>query len=199
MKLPIYRALTVAEAEGRFPKNAPKFQTKDLSEWWHDNLDFTMLQNDGNQKLLQMLQSCPLQKIAFSNGPRKYVIRVLKTMGLYETIFNDEKIFAVDDVLPHCKPEIDAFQTVFKRCNVTPEECVFVEDSMKNIRVGKSLGMKTILIAGKSRLSGDNSDNVVNESEKSKMGDMPVLNDPAVDVVIETCLDIDRSMFGGIW
>jgi len=157
-----------------------------------------MLQNDEyNQKLVALLQSCPLQKIAFSNGPRKYAIRVLKTMGLYPTIFQDDKIFAVDDVLPHCKPEIDAFQSVFKRCNVTPEECIFVEDSMKNIRVGKSLGMKTILIAGKDRLSQH--DTMVNESEKSKMGDMPVLNDPAVDIAIETCVDIDRSMFGGIW
>jgi len=203
------KALTVAEAEGKLPSNAPKFQTKDLSEWWYDKLDFTLLtKNDfqaHNEQLLELLQKCPLRIIAFSNGPRKYAIKVLKTLGLYQTIFFDDKIFAVDDVLPYCKPEKESFEHVFKSCGVIPNECVFIEDSMKNIRIGKSLGMKTILIAGMDRLSNNSKDTTTTtteemvESEKSKMGDMPILNDPTVDVVIETCLDMKGSMLGGIW
>ena len=203
-----HRALTVADAEGKLPSNAPKFQTKDLSEWWYNKLDFTLLtKNDfqaHNEQLLELLQKCPLRIIAFSNGPRKYAIKVLKKLGLYQTVFFDDKIFAVDDVLPYCKPEKEAFEHVFKSCGVIPNECVFIEDSMKNIRIGKSLGMKTILIAGKDRLSNKSKDTNITEeamveSEQSKMDDMLVLNDPAVDVVIETCLDINGSMLGGIW
>ena len=84
-----HRALTVAEAGEKFLTNAPKFQTKDLSEWWYDKLDFTLLtKNDfqaHNEQLLELLQKCPLRIIAFSNGPRKYAIKVLKTLGLYQT------------------------------------------------------------------------------------------------------------------
>ena len=147
--------------------------------------------------MLELLQKCPLRIIAFSNGPRKHAIKVLKTLGLCQTIFFDDKIFAVDDALPYCKPEKESFEHVFKSCGVIPNECVFIEDSMKNIRIGKSLGMKTILIAGMDRLSNNSKDTTTTttteamvESEKSKMGDMPILNDPTVDVVIETCLDM---------
>ena len=49
-----------------------------------------------------------------------------------------------------------------------------VEDSMKNIRRAKELGMKTVLI------TGDNSSK--SESLRDLSGDKPSMEDPAVDV-----------------
>ena len=65
---------------------------------------------------LESLQSehPELNLVAFSNGPRKYVLRVLREMGLDE-IFPERMVFGVDDILPYCKPEPDSFKCIFER------------------------------------------------------------------------------------
>jgi len=191
------KALTVAEKEGKLPKSAPKFDTKDLSEWWATKLDFSLLHekedNKSNSTLKEILMKCPLKKVVFSNGPRKYVKRVLQELDLQD-VFLDEFLFAVDDVLPYCKPEKEAFDFVLKSINVCPQECIMVEDSMKNIRAAKSIGMKTVLVVGKGNKMGD-----IGTTVNSKMGDEPLLNDPSVDRVIETCLEIQEAWQEGLW
>lgn len=190
------KALQVAEREGQFPspdptkphqnKN-PRFDVEDMSEYWATNLNFDLL---GGEKtaLVHDLLDCPLKMVAFSNGPRRYVIRVLKELGMWGTVFTDETLFAVDDILPYCKPEEEAFAKIFERVGVSAEECVMIEDSMKNIRRAKELGLKTILIAGPQS----------DESEESKPGDSPVRNDPAVDVTLERIEDL-RCVLPGLW
>ena len=114
------KALTVAEEEGRLPKieGAPTlhFHTKGLAEWWATKLDFQLL-GGPNQKLQSDMEECPLQLVAFSNGPLKYVIHVLNELGLWD-LFGDDRLFAVDDVLPHCKPEKEAFQKIFDKLGI---------------------------------------------------------------------------------
>jgi beta-phosphoglucomutase-like phosphatase (HAD superfamily) len=63
-----------------------------------------------------------------------------------------------------------------------------VEDSMKNIRAAKELGMSTLLIAGLGSLTGKNSsenDALANAANATKAGDIPDGTDPSVDVCIE--------------
>lgn len=209
------KALTVAEQEGRLPPpdpskptKSPRFDPKDLAEYWATNLNFKLL---GGQKkqVLQDLQDCNLNMVAFSNGPRKYVIRVLKELGLWE-IFGEDRLFAVDDVLPHCKPEKEAFEKVFRAIGVKAEECILFEDSMKNIRRAKELGVQTVLITGAGRMrksreaAAANNDggaavnSVADEGEATKPGDAPVEDDPAVDVAIETIEEM-RAALPGLW
>ena len=190
------KALQVAEAEGKFPpagkeSKSPRFDPKDLAEYWATNLNFSLL---GGKKaeLLQDFKDCPLKMVAFSNGPRKYVKRVLIELGLWE-IFGEERLFAVDDVIPHCKPEKEAFQKIFDALGVTANECVMVEDSMKNTRQAKEFGMKTILIAGKDRKTTSGAD-----ACRILPGDAPVEEDPAVDVCLETIEEM-RSVLPGLW
>ncbi len=140
------KALTVAQREGTLPLDAdgnkPEFQTKDLAEWWATKLNFSLL-GGPDPKIISMLESCPsnINLVAFSNGPRLYVLRVLRELGLDE-VFPPEKVFAVDDVLPACKPEKEAFEKVLEKVGVKDaSECIMVEDSMKNIRAAKDLGM----------------------------------------------------------
>lgn len=130
--------------------------------------------------------NCNARLVAFSNGPKVYVTKVLKTLGLYDLFgSNDDEndgafLFAVDDVLPHCKPEEAAFQLIFDKIQkhtgtvIDPAQCIMVEDSMKNIRSAKSLGMKTILIKGKK----EGTCRLLTE-------DKPEEKDPAVDVAVE--------------
>lgn len=194
------KALQVAERDGKLPPSdpnkphqnkSPRFDPKDLAEYWANNLDFELLGGE-NSGLVKDLMECDLNIIAFSNGPRKYVQRVLQVLGLWETVFADDRLFAVDDVLPYCKPEREAFETIFHRVGVTAEECVMIEDSMKNIRCAKELGMKTVLITGRRRSAGSDA------SEATKPGDAPVRDDPAVDVALHTVDELRRAL-PGLW
>lgn len=79
-----------------------------------------------------------------------------------------------------------------------------VEDSMKNVRAAKALGMKTILVVGKGRrrnsssVSGNSdgsdgnllSDRNAENAEATKPGDAPDETDPAVDAVVEVASEI---------
>lgn len=176
------KALTVAQQEGKFPPDAPQFQTADLAHYWTEHLDFSLLPPKTDH-FIQQLQAMPLSHVAFSNGPRVYVKRVLQQLGLWGTVFSEETLFAVDDVLPHCKPEKEAFEKIFQNVQVTAEECIMVEDSMKNIRRAKELGMKTILVAGRRRSNKD-----------TNASDAPIVDDPAVDAVVETVEDLQTQM-----
>jgi len=138
--------------------------------------------------------------VAFSNGPRKYVLRVLKELGL-DGVFPPASVYAVDDVLPLCKPEPGAFREVLKRigCADTPEECVMVEDSTKNVRAAAEIGMRTVLVAGKGRAGGGMSAGGKAEAaEATKAGDAPDAGDPAVDVCVGTVQEM-RDVLPGLW
>ena len=205
------KGLSVAEKEGKlpppptgWPKGKQLFDPKDLSEWWAEKLDYSLLHGP-YRDLADMLALCPLRLVAFSNGPRKYVLRILRELGL-DAIFSEDNIFAVDDVLPSCKPEKEAFKKVFKAIGVKdPSECVMVEDSMKNIRVAKSLGMKTVLVTGIGRRKsniGESQSTCIDikrrglgdDAEATKPGDAPDEDDPAVDVCIESVIEIKKAL-----
>lgn len=201
------KGLAVAEAEGRLPPlpagaDLPPDQTKrfnpeDLDEYWATNLDFTML-GGADPKCLQMFDTInkKLTIVAFSNGPRKYVSRVLKEIGL-DSFFPPKRLFAVNDVLPYCKPDPNSFQQVLNKIGTSAEECIMVEDSMKNIRIAKSIGMKTILVVGKGRKQEnrrDKSQEGADRAEATKVGDAPDETDPAVDAVVEVASEIETIL-----
>ena len=202
------KALTVAEQEGRLPPpkdpanaKSPRFRTQDLAEYWAQHMKYELLggRKEGVRKDMQELT---LHQVAFSNGPRKYVKQVLLELGLFD-IFGEERLFAVDDVLPHCKPEPEAFAKIFDKVGTKAEECIMVEGSMKNIRRAKELGMKTVLVTGKGRMQKSRVNGVVHSaeadaSEATKPGDAPVEDDPAVDVAIETIEEL-REALPGLW
>lgn len=103
-------------------------------------------------------------------------------------------MFAVTDVLPHCKPDKASFELVLKSVGVkNPEQCIMVEDSMKNIRAAKALGMKTILIMGKGRKQKALNKHGM-DAEATKVGDAPDDRDPAVDAAVETVAEIDSIL-----
>mmetsp|Transcript_30140 Transcript_30140/g.54540 ORF Transcript_30140/g.54540 Transcript_30140/m.54540 type:complete len:281 (+) Transcript_30140:100-942(+) len=189
------KALTVAEQEGRLP-NGQHFDPQDLAEYWATSLDFDMIKDSVNPKFANDLQDCNLNMVAFSNGPGKYVRRVLKELDL-DGVFGDQ-VFAVDDVLPFCKPEKEAFEFIFTKVGCKAKECVMIEDSMKNVRKAKELGMKTVLVIGKGRSNGNNLNAGADDAEATKPGDAPIADDPAVDVAIES-VDELRSVLPGLW
>ena len=206
------KALTVAQAEGKFPSACTKtFDAKHMSQYWVDNLHYEKLfgnhcfpsieaSKKAKEDFRDALSKCPAQLVAFSNGPRAYVMKVLDKLGYLELFGTDRVskdgafVWGVDDVLPHCKPEKEAFRTIFDKLEasnndgkkINPKECIMVEDSMKNIRAAKALGMKTILIKGSK------------EEGRILAQDAPSEDDPAVDVAFVTVEEMAEKL-PGLW
>lgn len=206
------KALLIAQQEGQFPRDAPQFDPIDLAQYWVDHLDYRSLRSDSTKSpstvvvsdLTELVTKSGLQLVAFSNGPRQYVKKVLLELGLWDTIFTESTLFAVDDVLPYCKPEPAAFQIVFDRLGITDPstQCVMVEDSMKNIRQAKQIGIKTVLVYGsnyydevvkeRQQRSENNHDNNSNDDDR------PNPDDPTVDVAMARIEDF-RQTVPGLW
>ena len=247
------KALTVAQQDGKFPPSpqTPTFETDHLAQYWVEHLNYellwrqpkpteeaaaattTMAHAKARKRIfhdaLKYQLPPEVRLIAFSNGPKRYVTKVLHTLGLWdlfgsssrsgrrggagagaagendkdndnnnttdedtETDNDGKYVFGVDDVLPYCKPEKEAFQIILDTINqnqdskhppIRPEECIMVEDSMKNIRSAKALGMHTILITGTKQQRQQQQHE--EDPHRLLVNDQPIDDDPAVDVAVE--------------
>ena len=66
------------------------------------------------------------------------------------------------------------------------QHSVMFEDSMKNLRAAKSIGMKTCLVTGKAEKAAKNKDMVM----AIKAGDCPDAQDECVDYALGVCSDM---------
>ncbi|XP_061337948.1 uncharacterized protein C24B11.05-like [Gastrolobium bilobum] len=53
-----------------------------------------------------------------------------------------------------CKPFQDAFEKVFNMADIDPQRTLFFDDSVRNLRTGKSLGLHTVLVGTSLRTTG---------------------------------------------
>lgn len=89
------------------------------------------------------LRRIPGRKIVFSNGPMRYARAVLAATGLLHAF---DAIYAIESVRLQPKPSRAAFRRVLYVERCPPGRAVMVEDSLDNLRIAKSLGMRTIWI-----------------------------------------------------
>ena len=59
-----------------------------------------------------------------------------------------EGIISADSMGDCCKPEKAAFETAIRISGADPSQTAMFEDSFKNLRTAKELGMTTVLLAG---------------------------------------------------
>ncbi|CAJ1454462.1 unnamed protein product, partial [Effrenium voratum] len=131
------KGLNVAMQEGRLPK---PFYQEQLGQYWADHCDFArFLHADPRQVevIRSLSQDVGLKIAVFTNSPRQYALRCLDALGL-RAFVPDEMVFAVEDVLPACKPQPEAFKKVLDAIGAAPQRTVMFEDSMKNIRACKA-------------------------------------------------------------
>jgi len=185
------KALSVAGQEGALPLNedgtARVFDGDDLSRYWAERCRFDeFLTKD--ERIIGALSSLAavqgLTLVAFTNAPRMYGVRVLEALGVSHC-FKDQHIFAVDDLLPLCKPMPESFTKVLELVGCRdPKEAVMFEDSMKNVRAAKAIGMRTVLIdAGETPSFG---------------ADSPDPSDASVDVALREAGDL-RERLPCLW
>lgn len=101
---------------------------------------------DDHGKLASMLKSMPYKKYIFTNAREKEASQALSALGVHDCF--EEQIYGADFLGAICKPQKDAFENVLNDIGVSPKDCVFFEDSIKNLVTGKELGMSTVLIQG---------------------------------------------------
>jgi putative hydrolase of the HAD superfamily len=96
-----------------------------------------------DEELLAALAAIEIDKVVFTNAPREYARRVMECLGL------DPHFRMVIDLEFHNyngKPFREAYERVVEHLSVRPEECVLVEDTLRNLRAAKELGMTTVLV-----------------------------------------------------
>jgi len=93
-------------------------------------------------KLLQQLQQYDLKIALATSSRRKKMKMVLKLTGLlpyFEVIVTGEEV-------SRSKPAPDIFLMAAKKLDLTPIECLVIEDAINGIKAAKNAGMKCIAI-----------------------------------------------------
>ena len=96
-----------------------------------------------NYSLDAVLASILQDKVVFTNASREHAEAVLESLGIRRHFV---KIVDVRDVDYESKPQAIAYQRACQLLGVRPEECVLVEDNVRNLRPAKALGMTTVLV-----------------------------------------------------
>jgi putative hydrolase of the HAD superfamily len=98
-----------------------------------------------NQDLNTVLASLPQEKVVFTNASREHAEGILALLGIRNHI---DRIVDVRDVNYESKPQPAAYRRICDLLNVRPEECLLVEDNIRNLCPAKALGMVTVLVDG---------------------------------------------------
>ncbi|MBT6098704.1 MAG: pyrimidine 5'-nucleotidase [Marinovum sp.] len=111
----------------------------------HDvhQIDFSALMPD--PKLAEAIAALPGRKIIYTNGTAPYAREVLSARGL-NGLF--DAIYGVEHANYYPKPKAEAYEKVFKRDGLIPQQAAMFEDETRNLAVPASLGMRTVLVHG---------------------------------------------------
>ncbi|MEL6467267.1 MAG: pyrimidine 5'-nucleotidase [Pseudomonadota bacterium] len=107
----------------------------------HD-ISFDALTPDAD--LAARIRTLPGRKIVYTNGCAPYAERVLGARGLLGLF---DAIYGVEHADFQPKPEQAAFDRVFGRDGLAPQESAMFEDEARNLLVPHAMGMRTVHVA----------------------------------------------------
>lgn len=84
------------------------------------------------------------RKVIFTNSPEEHARRVLEALGVAGHF---ERIFDIRFCGFQPKPAPEIYRLVLETLDVPGQQAVFVEDSARNLRPARELGITTILLA----------------------------------------------------
>ena len=93
--------------------------------------------------LAALLDALPQRKVIFTNAHAAHAQRVLKALGIEEHF---EQIVDIYAVQPYCKPHPQAFQAALNLIGESPEACLLIDDSPKNLETALSLGFSALSV-----------------------------------------------------
>ncbi|MEZ2720186.1 pyrimidine 5'-nucleotidase [Paenalcaligenes hominis] len=98
--------------------------------------------------LKRHLQRLPGRKVLCTNAPANYAHRVLNELGI-QPLF--ERVFSIEDMFLqqrcHPKPSRRLMQQLLSRLNVPAHHVIFVDDTLRNLKVAHQLGIRTVHFA----------------------------------------------------
>ena len=95
--------------------------------------------------LAEMLRSIPLTKVIFTNATAEHAQSVLNILGIADQFVDIVDVRRVEYV---SKPNAEAYVRLLRILQARGDECILIEDSVRNLLPGKALGMTTILVDG---------------------------------------------------
>lgn len=119
----------------------------------------------------ECLKALPQKKWVFTNCNEKHARLALESLDLLDCF---EGVLGADFMGENAKPDAAAFHKVLQHIGAEASSTAMFEDSLRNLRQAKSLGMTTVLIQSKTMLEETG---YTLESAKG-------VSDPAVDVTI---------------
>lgn len=106
--------------------------------------DIPMDRLEPDPELAAKIGDLPGRRIVYTNGCAPYAERVLDARGLRDVF---DAVYGVEhaDFMP--KPDHAAFEKVFERDGLAPNEAAMFEDDPRNLKVPHVLGMRTVHVA----------------------------------------------------
>jgi putative hydrolase of the HAD superfamily len=93
--------------------------------------------------LVEMLQAIPLRKAVYTNATSEHGRRVLMALGAVDQF---EHIIGIEEVGLRNKFNREAYARMLALLEAKGPACIMVEDSARNLRPAKELGLTTILV-----------------------------------------------------
>jgi putative hydrolase of the HAD superfamily len=94
--------------------------------------------------LAARIADLPGRRIVYTNGSAPYAERVLDARGL-SGLF--DAIYGVEHADFHPKPDLAAFEKVFRTDGLEPRTAAMFEDDARNLKVPHDMGMRTVHVA----------------------------------------------------
>jgi len=94
----------------------------------------------GSVALLERLAAGGVPLYAITNYPAQAFPMAQKTFS-FLTLFRDIAVSGYEKVM---KPDAELFNILFRRNNITPQQAIFIDDSVKNVDAARGLGLHAI-------------------------------------------------------
>ena len=127
----------------RGKKKKKKIDPEPFLEFVHD-VDFSELNEDVALKTL--LGKIKGKKSIYTNATFKHAKNILKSMGIFQEF---EIIFDIKDANYIAKPDPNSYHMMKKKLNLNDKnisKSIFFEDTAKNLKPARELGMSTVWI-----------------------------------------------------
>ena len=115
----------------------------------HD-VDHPELKTDN--ELISLLKNLNGKKCIYTNAPYSHAKKILTLLGIFD-IFDDILDIKNTDYIP--KPDIASFEIMKRKLGISFEfgkKSIFVEDTLKNLKPAKQIGMSTVWMENKLNL-----------------------------------------------
>ena len=96
-----------------------------------------------DEALSAMLSKLNMAKSVFTNSDQAHAFRVLSALGVERHFDVIVDLYATNFIN---KPRLGAFDVLFRVLEAEPQECVLIDDQVRNLQTAQSLGMATVLV-----------------------------------------------------